>query len=260
MIGCDGIKGVTKRFVLGENNSALEPVFTNAFAYRGQLTRDVAEDLFGEDVSILMMHVGYKSYFVSYPIDDELTYIGAVHKPDNLTEWNREKWVMSGTKEEMLKYFDGFGEPIRKALSYVENTGKWGMFEAPPAETFVNGRVCVVGDAAHATTPHKGSGAGMAFEDSFLLSGLLGVASGVKDIEAAFQAFDAVRRPRTQWLVRSSRAYGDLNTFSHNDMGDSIEKFGPFLDNMFAPLWDIDQAEELERARNMMRTDGNKVK
>lgn len=59
---------------------------------------------------------------------------------------------------------------------------------------------------------HLGSGAGCAIEDVHLLSGLLtpSLIKSAADIKYAFQAFDALRRPRSQELVRRSREQGHL--------------------------------------------------
>lgn len=82
-----------------------------------------------------------------------------------------------------------------------------------PARTYVRGPICVMGDAAHATTPWQGSGGGMSLEDSLVLSALLGRRGGVStpaEARLALRAYDAVRRPRTQRIVESSRGTGEV--------------------------------------------------
>lgn len=81
-----------------------------------------------------------------------------------------------------------------------------------PARTYVSGAVCITGDAAHATTPWQGSGAGMSLEDSLVLSTLLGGAENPAEARIALQAYDRVRRPRTQRIVESSRGTGAILT------------------------------------------------
>jgi 2-polyprenyl-6-methoxyphenol hydroxylase-like FAD-dependent oxidoreductase len=68
------------------------------------------------------------------------------------------------------------------------------------------GRVILIGDAAHATTPHLGQGAGMAIEDSVVLAEELG---RQVDVEAAFRAFEARRRERCRFIVENSIAVGE---------------------------------------------------
>jgi len=68
------------------------------------------------------------------------------------------------------------------------------------------GRVILIGDAAHATTPHLGQGAGMAIEDSVVLAEEL---TRHQDVSTAFTAFLARRRERCRFIVENSIAVGE---------------------------------------------------
>ena len=78
------------------------------------------------------------------------------------------------------------------------------------------GRVVLLGDAAHATTPHLGQGAGMAIEDALVLADELASASTIED---AFEAYRTRRFERCEYIVEKSKAicYGQLGK-------------GPFID------------------------------
>ena len=65
------------------------------------------------------------------------------------------------------------------------------------------GRIALLGDAVHATTPHLGQGAGMAIEDSLVLAEEI---SRHDDPEAAFAAFHARRVERCRYIVDASVA------------------------------------------------------
>jgi 2-polyprenyl-6-methoxyphenol hydroxylase-like FAD-dependent oxidoreductase len=66
-----------------------------------------------------------------------------------------------------------------------------------------HGRVVLLGDAVHATTPHLGQGAGLAIEDSLVLAEEL---SNHPSLEAAFTAYRARRFDRCAYIVRESLA------------------------------------------------------
>jgi 2-polyprenyl-6-methoxyphenol hydroxylase-like FAD-dependent oxidoreductase len=68
------------------------------------------------------------------------------------------------------------------------------------------GRIVLLGDAVHATTPHLGQGAGMAIEDSLVLAEELSKAATP---EQAFTAYHARRFDRCRYVVERSRAIGD---------------------------------------------------
>jgi salicylate hydroxylase len=65
-----------------------------------------------------------------------------------------------------------------------------------------------MGDAAHATTPWQGAGAGLAMEDAMVLGKLVATIPSSTDIGAAFRVYDMLRRPRCQQAIDSSRYTG----------------------------------------------------
>jgi len=76
---------------------------------------------------------------------------------------------------------------------------EWHFLEGP----WHRGRVVLIGDAAHGTTPHLGQGAGMAIEDSLVLAEELKRAESVED---AFSAFMKRRYDRCKYIVDASLA------------------------------------------------------
>lgn len=75
-------------------------------------------------------------------------------------------------------------------------------------EPWAKGRVVLLGDAAHATTPHLASGAGMAVEDGLVLADELAVEG--RSVEDSLLAYSARRYPRCKHVVDSSVAIGRL--------------------------------------------------
>jgi 2-polyprenyl-6-methoxyphenol hydroxylase-like FAD-dependent oxidoreductase len=98
---------------------------------------------------------------------------------------------------------------VYRPLEWVFLTGDWHK-----------GRVVLLGDAVHATTPHLGQGAGMAIEDSLVLAEELAKNNSV---ETAFRAFRKRRFERCKYIVERSKAVGD----------GQIGK-GPLVDNAIA--------------------------
>jgi 2-polyprenyl-6-methoxyphenol hydroxylase-like FAD-dependent oxidoreductase len=75
---------------------------------------------------------------------------------------------------------------------------------------WVDGRVVLLGDAAHALTPNMGQGAGMAMEDAAVLAEELAAADrGEKSLAAALERYVVRRRQRVETIVRLSRVVGD---------------------------------------------------
>ncbi len=79
--------------------------------------------------------------------------------------------------------------------------------DMPPLPRFAFGRVLLLGDAAHATTPNLGQGAGQALEDAFALAAAFRQSPHPT---VAFRTFEQQRRARTQAIGRRSALVGRL--------------------------------------------------
>ncbi|KAK8058014.1 hypothetical protein PG994_008462 [Apiospora phragmitis] len=102
--------------------------------------------------------------------------------------------------------------------------------------TYASNGVCIMGDAAHATSPLQGAGAGMVIEDAFILGHLIGNISSRGEINAAFRAFDVVRRPR------------------YEAVGANPEKLNEALGRTFAHVTALELKPHKEEALETMRT------
>ncbi|RYP43458.1 hypothetical protein DL770_011673 [Monosporascus sp. CRB-9-2] len=105
----------------------------------------------------------------------------------------------------------------------------------PPARSYVSGPICIMGDAAHATTPWQGSGGGMSIEDSLILSSLFGRAKTPAEAVTALKVYGQARRPRTQRIVESSRVTGTILAGRGEGTGLDLRK----LREKLLPRWDF---------------------
>jgi salicylate hydroxylase len=120
--------------------------------------------------------------------------------------------------------------------------------------TFYKGRICISGDAAHATSPHHGAGAGLCIEDSAILASLLSdeQVKSPSDLEAVFAAFNNQRKERGQWLVQSSRWIGDCYEWRAAGIGrdfakieNEINERNGIIANVDLEQWCRDAKEDL---------------
>lgn len=128
---------------------------------------------------------------------------------------------------------------MKQVASLLKEPQKWSLWHHPTAPTFYSGRLAIIGDAAHASTPHQGAGCGQAFEDALVMCELL-AHDNVKtadDIESAFTAYDAVRRPRTLRVVETSRENGEVCMMKGPDAKGDLTKIKKNLDKRFEWIW-----------------------
>jgi 2-polyprenyl-6-methoxyphenol hydroxylase-like FAD-dependent oxidoreductase len=89
-------------------------------------------------------------------------------------------------------------------------------------EPWTNGRIVLLGDAAHATTPHLASGAGMAVEDALVLAKELG--NSDRGVKGRLLAYSKRRYPRCRHVVETSIAVGQMQL-----TGGSAEAVGKLI-------------------------------
>ncbi len=76
-----------------------------------------------------------------------------------------------------------------------------------PIQNWRRGRVCLIGDAAHPTTPNLGQGAGQAIEDAYSLANLFVSRHSLQDL---FSTFQKKRKPKADYIVQTSWRLGKV--------------------------------------------------
>ncbi|EKD19231.1 mannitol 1-phosphate dehydrogenase [Drepanopeziza brunnea f. sp. 'multigermtubi' MB_m1] len=258
VIGCDGIKSRARHILLGRDHEAASARFTGKYAYRGLIPMEKAVDALGRDLAgNSQMYMGRHGHVLTFPIEGGKTMNVVAFQSKADGKWENEKWVLPMKKEDMFRDFEGWGESVQRILSLMEKPDVWALFDHPPAPTYFKGRLAILGDAAHASTPHQGAGAGQAIEDAFVMSNLLGQVKSVDEIEKAFYAYDAVRRPRSQKVVTTSREAAALYEFEDESMGTDLEKIRKRLLERYDWIWNEDLPQQLKKAQDLMGLKAN---
>lgn len=109
--------------------------------------------------------------------------------------------------DDLLKHFGEFHSPIPEILKNTQDHQLiWSdIIDIKPLKHFAFGRVLLMGDAAHATTPNMGQGACMAIEDAAILANTI---SNSHSVDKAFIAFEQKRIQRTTAIVKESWQLG----------------------------------------------------
>jgi salicylate hydroxylase len=126
--------------------------------------------------------------------------------------------------DEIREKLQGWHPPLVDLISRYHLPAKWTLFTLQHDDPYFKRRICLLGDSAHATTPHMGAGAGMAMEDAYILSQLIAAAGDTENIESAFSAYESVRRPRTQECIKRSLDAALSYDFLLPEVGDDMGK------------------------------------
>lgn len=149
--------------------------------------------------------------------------------------------------------FAEWGPHVQKIVAAMEKPDIWALFMHPPCDSFTKGRVVLLGDAAHASTPHQGAGAGMGIEDACVISNLIKDANNTDELMRAFAAYDQVRRGRPQENVARSFESGKLYDFELELEGDDMDKIEHNFVNRMKWVWNFDMNAHLTEAQKIMR-------
>ncbi|KAL9056034.1 MAG: hypothetical protein Q9162_003213 [Coniocarpon cinnabarinum] len=255
VIGCDGIKSKVRQLVF-PNHPCAHALYTHKKAYRGLIPMDRAISLLGPTkAQNSHMHLGHGGHILTFPVaKGTLMNVVAFRQDDG--DWPSDsKLTLPSSKEKVLEDYKDFNGTARKILEMLEpDLDVWGIFDTGthPCPQFNDDKICLLGDAAHATAPHHGAGAGFCVEDCAVMSTLLSMARTKEDYAQAFACFSAQRKERTQWLVQSSRITGNMYDWMHPPTGSDAKKIEEELSWRAHTIWDVDTDGMIRSAREDM--------
>ena len=190
IVGADGIYSQTREAIMPD---APKPEFTGQAVWRYNLPRPA-------DLDALHVYNGPTGVGL-VPISQALMYM-YVTTPEPENPW----YPLEGLAERMRAKVANTSPQIRALAEHIIDDSEvvYRPLEAILLEgSWHKGRVVLLGDAVHATTPHLGQGAGMAVEDSIVLAEEL---ARHDTPDAAFTAFRNRRFERCRYIVESSLA------------------------------------------------------
>jgi 2-polyprenyl-6-methoxyphenol hydroxylase-like FAD-dependent oxidoreductase len=193
VVAADGIRSTVRRLLWPD---APPPRFLGRTAWLG--VAEVA-DLPGS------ITLGPGGYFLIHPVGRGRAYWAYVTTAD------RSGVRYEQEKAELTRRVGAWHDPVPHLIAATPSEAviHIDIHDLDPLPTYVNGRVVLLGDAAHAMSPDRGQGAGQSIEDAIVLAAALGRESTV---DAALRRYDTDRRPRTQATARGARRDGHRTT------------------------------------------------
>jgi 6-hydroxynicotinate 3-monooxygenase len=191
----------------------------------------------------------------------QASYTPIRHEGRNGYEW----WVLEACDpnvpmtEDLLEFAkrrsQGFSAKLRGLIEQTprEHLQRWEIRDRPPIKQWSKGRVTLLGDAAHPTSPYAAYGAGMSIEDGYFLAREF-VGCDIRDdnaVKAALQRYEDRRKPHTAQVTQ--QAYFNGRIFHHTPrllqpLRDFIFDRTPFLQKVIGdamPGHILKQLEEI---------------
>ncbi len=219
LVGADGVNSPTRSIILGEN--APKPQFlglmsTGGFAY-------IHEEL---DLGTMNFLFGPSGGSFGY------CQVEPHNGKERIMWWRNvyvgeDKWGRVPTKEDLraipveelkrmiLDVPGGWSPLAQRLVNSTDEIIRGTIQDLIHLPRWYNGRAVLIGDAAHAVSPHSGQGASMALEDAMYLAKVIRAELSTRKgndlsmLEAAFEEFERGRRGRTESIVKEGRRRGE---------------------------------------------------
>ena len=190
LIGADGVWSAVRQQLLGDAPAR----FTGHLAYRALVAQaDLPAHLRSDQVTVWM---GPRLHVVHYPVRSGqwLNLVAIVHgaKPVNPNDWDQ-----AGHTQALMQAMGAVGRDLHERLASVPAWRQWALHDRAPvsgASQMAQGRVALLGDAAHPMRPYLAQGAGMAIEDAQALAQCL--SAGNVTVPDQLQAYAQARWAR----------------------------------------------------------------
>jgi len=202
VLGADGIHSQVRQYLFPDS----EIRKTNQMCWRGISKFKLPESL---------MYTGRESW-------GDKRRFGFSHLSDDEVYWFAVKTMNGHNEKADIKYiqslFKGFSPVVAEIIEHVGFIHTAELTDLKRLKTWHKGNTCLLGDAAHATTPNMGQGACQGIEDAYYISNLL-VQNNFS--EETFKIFEQKRRTKVDYIVNTSWRFGRI---AHSPIGQSMMK------------------------------------
>jgi len=240
LVGADGIHSATRQTLIqlaaddartaGDNELVQElsragvrdPVWSGTVAYRSLIPSERLRELNPNHgtLSSSVNYMGKNKHIIAFPVSlgKMVNFVGFVSQPEmEGTVWEG-RTVEQRTHEDVAIAYQGWEAEVEQLVECIDNPSMWAINTLKALPICSHGPVAIMGDAAHAMTPHQGSGAGQAIEDAYVLAALLTHPAITREsIPRALKIYEKVRLPHGNDIQRRSRENGNLYEFAADE-------------------------------------------
>ncbi|WP_251399703.1 FAD-dependent monooxygenase [Metabacillus litoralis] len=217
LLGADGIYSAVRNKIFPNNSLR----FSGYEAWRGIST--YTDQYTKSGLAFEAWGNGMRFGFI--PMSDSLVYWFATRNTsENLSEGQI-------SKEQLIHTFREFVEPVPTVIKVTKEKDitRKVIYDLKPLQNWSKGRVLLIGDAAHPTTPNLGQGACMALEDAVILAQTLEKGNSISH---TVKTFEDMRMDRAKFIVNSSWVLGKIAQIENKlfcEFRNRLVKIGPSI-------------------------------
>jgi salicylate hydroxylase len=206
LVGADGLWSAVRQSLPGMP----APAFAGATATRTVIPAAQAGRL---ALPVVGLWLNPQAHVVHYPVRGGSEIAVVVIASEN---WQGHEWDAEADAATLLAHLSSFHPSLTSVLRGVSSWRKWALYTLPRLPAWTNGRVALLGDAAHPMLPYLAQGGALAMEDALVLADCV---SASEDIPGALHTYSSLRRDRAHRVqaasVRQGRIYRLAPPFSY---------------------------------------------
>ena len=210
VIGADGTHSIIRKHVLG---SPTERRYVGYVNWNGlvpvsdELAPPNSWDIYvadGQRASVMPVGNNHFYFFLDVPLPK-----GTENRPENY-------------RQELSEHFKGWANPVQALIQQLEpsKTNRVEIHDIEPLKTLVNGRVALIGDAAHSTAPDLGQGGCQAMEDAWTLANWLFTTN--ISVTDALERYQSSRLERVAQIILKARKRSEM---THGKVPDKTQQW-----------------------------------
>jgi 2-polyprenyl-6-methoxyphenol hydroxylase-like FAD-dependent oxidoreductase len=207
LIGADGVHSTVRDHVVPD---APKPFDTGLLGFGGFVSRSLLEAAgAGPGLAMTFGQSGFFGYGYcgGEPRHDAMCWsTQPAQRAHGIDAATFRAMDQAALRRHLTRFHAGWHDPIPQMIDALEEIVVTATLDVATLPTWSRGRTLLIGDAAHATSPHAGQGASIALEDA---SRLVCALHGEHETSIAFQNFERERRPRAERIVALARKNGN---------------------------------------------------
>jgi len=204
LIGADGVHSLARTHVIPDGP---KPFDTGLIGFGGFVPRSlIANTPVGQRVATTFGQSGFFGYGFCSPDPRDGVMWWSTQPSRDITAATFRAMSQDQLRQHLRDFHAGWHDPVPQIVDAAENIVVTDTLDVATLPTWSRKRTLLIGDAAHATSPHAGQGASLALEDAMRLGRLM---RDGQEIGLTFQNFEHERRQRAEKIVALARRNGN---------------------------------------------------
>jgi 2-polyprenyl-6-methoxyphenol hydroxylase-like FAD-dependent oxidoreductase len=204
LVGADGVHSAARQHVIPDGP---RPFDTGLIGFGGFVPFAVlANHPIGQRVETTFGQSGFFGYGLCSSDPDDGVMWWSTQPSNGIPAGSYRAMSQHDLRRHLRRFHAGWHDPIPAIIDAADNIVVTDTLDVETLPTWWRKRTLLIGDAAHATSPHAGQGASLALEDAMRLGQLM---MDGQELGLTFQNFEQDRRPRAEKIVAIARRNGN---------------------------------------------------